>query len=50
MLIAYKEIGEIKELKLMLSLEFQMKDLGLVKKILGVEINMNRSKGLIFLT
>lgn len=50
MLIAYKERDEIEGLKLMLNSEFDMKNLGFRKKILGVEIKRNRNKGLIFLS
>lgn len=50
MLIASKKRDEIEELKLMLKSEFDMRDLGFVKKILGVEIKRNITKGEIFLT
>ncbi|KAH9650014.1 hypothetical protein KPL70_026198 [Citrus sinensis] len=50
MLIACKQRDEIDALKLLLSLEFDMKDLGHAKKILGLEIRRNRKEGKIFLT
>ena len=50
MLIAYKSREEIEDLKNMLNSEFDMKDLGLAKKILGMEIKRDRSKGIMFLS
>lgn len=50
MLMACKERDEMEGLKQMLSFEFDMKDLGLTKKILGVKIKRNRSKSLIFIS
>ncbi|KAH9694912.1 Integrase catalytic domain-containing protein [Citrus sinensis] len=50
MLIACKRRDEIEKLKVMLNSEFDMKDLGTAKKILGVEIKRNRTKGEIFLS
>ena len=50
MLIAAADIQEIKQLKALLSSEFEMKDLGAAKKILGMEIQRNRGKGKLFLT
>ena len=38
MLIAAKSMNEVKKLKILLSREFDMKNLGAVKKILGMEI------------
>ena len=38
MLVPTNYISEIKKLKAQLSKEFEMKDLGVVKKILGMEI------------
>ncbi|KAH9704628.1 CCHC-type domain-containing protein [Citrus sinensis] len=49
MLIACKVREEIKDLKKILSSEFDMKNLGITKKILGVEIERNRVAGLMFL-
>jgi Reverse transcriptase (RNA-dependent DNA polymerase) len=43
MLIAATNMGEIKKLKEQLGMAFSMKDLGVVKKILGMEIIRNRS-------
>jgi hypothetical protein len=42
MLIAAKSIVEVNKLKVLLSREFDMKDLGAVKKILGMEIRRDR--------
>lgn len=42
MLIAYKEITKIDALKNLLNTTFDMKDLGNVRKILGMEIIRNR--------
>jgi hypothetical protein len=42
MLIAAKSIVEVNKLKVLLSKEFDMKDLGAAKKILGMEIRRNR--------
>ena len=44
MLIAAKSKYEIQKLKAHLSAEFDMKDLGAAKKILGMEISRNREK------
>ncbi|CAL8139429.1 unnamed protein product [Prunus armeniaca] len=45
MLIACKSKVEIERLKTQLSNEFEMKDLGEARKILGVEIERDRAKG-----
>ncbi|TXG49655.1 hypothetical protein EZV62_025530 [Acer yangbiense] len=50
MLIASKSKVEIDRLKAQLSSEFDMKDLGEAKKILGMEIKRDRVKGTICLT
>ncbi|KAH9716149.1 Integrase catalytic domain-containing protein [Citrus sinensis] len=50
MLVACKSREEITVLKNLLSFEFEMKDLGSAKKILGMEIKRDRSKGIIFLS
>jgi ATP-binding cassette subfamily B (MDR/TAP) protein 1 len=50
MLIAAKSRKEITTLKRLLSTEFKMKDLGAVKKILGMEITRDRKVGLLFLS
>ena len=42
MLIAAKSILEVNKLKFLLSREFDMKDLGAAKKILGMEIRRDR--------
>jgi hypothetical protein len=42
MLIAAKSIVEVNKLKVLLSREFEMKDLGTTKKILGMEIRRDR--------
>ena len=44
MLIAARDIAEIDRLKEQLSSSFEMKDLGLAKKILGMEIFRNRQR------
>ena len=50
MLIASKSKMEIEKLKSQLSCDFEMKDLGEAKKILGMEIERDRSKGKICLS
>jgi len=50
MLIAAKNLSEIHTLKLQLSSEFEMKDLGAAKKILGMDIKRDRGGGRLFLT
>ncbi|KAH9725257.1 hypothetical protein KPL70_007804 [Citrus sinensis] len=50
MLIACKIRIEIEDLKKILSFEFDMKNLGIAKKILRVEIERNRAAGLMFLS
>ena len=50
MLIAAKNLHEIVRLKALLSKEFDMKDLGAAKKILGREIHRDREKGRLWLT
>ena len=45
MLIAAKSMSEINELKKQLGNEFEMKDLGAAKKILGMEISRDRPSG-----
>jgi ATP-binding cassette subfamily B (MDR/TAP) protein 1 len=50
MLIAAKSGKEITTLKKLLSSEFDMKDLGAAKKILGMEITRDRKAGLLFLS
>ncbi|KAH9717204.1 hypothetical protein KPL71_021739 [Citrus sinensis] len=50
MLIACHSINEISHLKDLLSSEFDMKDLGVARKILGMEIIRDRRRKLIFLT
>ena len=47
MLIAAKSRKEITTIKKLLSCEFDMKDLGVAKKILGMEINRDRKSGFI---
>jgi hypothetical protein len=48
MLIAAKSKIDIANLKALLSSEFEMKDLGAAKKILGMEITRDRKFGLLF--
>ena len=50
MLVACKSRTEIEALKQLLNSEFDMKDLGQAKKILGMEIRRNRERGTMFLT
>ena len=50
MLIAAKNITDINHLKALLNGEFEMKDLGAAKKILGMEIRRDRGVGKLFLT
>ena len=45
MLIASKSQNEIDKLKAQLNQEFEMKDLGEAKKILGMEISRDRPRG-----
>ena len=42
MLIAAKSIVEVNKLKVLLNREFDMKDLGAAKKILGMEIHKDK--------
>ena len=50
MLIAAKSRKEITTVKKLLSSEFDMQDLGVAKKILGMEITIDRKSGLLFLS
>ncbi|RVW92548.1 Retrovirus-related Pol polyprotein from transposon TNT 1-94 [Vitis vinifera] len=50
MLIAAKNRAEINKLKQLLSSEFEMKDLGAAKKILGMEIWRDRDAGLLYVS
>jgi len=50
MLVATKDMKVISELKQKLSERFEMKDLGAAKKILGMEITRERSKGTLTLS
>lgn len=50
MLISYKEKSDIENLTLVLNSEFDLKNLRTVRKILGVEIERIRIKGLIYLS
>ena len=49
-MIACNSLGEIHKLKLLLSGEFEMKDLGPASKILGREIRRDRTYGKLYLT
>jgi hypothetical protein len=49
-LIAANGKSEIAKLKAQLNLEFEMKDLGVAKKILGVEIIRDRKSGTLYLS
>ena len=50
MLIATKSISEVNKLKILLSREFDMKDFGAAKKILGMEIHKERALGRLWLS
>ncbi|KAH9801638.1 hypothetical protein KPL71_001098 [Citrus sinensis] len=50
MLLASKDRSEIKKLKDLLNAEFEMKDLGCAKRILGMDIIRNRAAGTIFVS
>ena len=50
MLILAKDQSEVNKLKAQLSSEFEMKDLGQAKKILGMEIRRDRRAGKLWLT
>lgn len=50
MLVAGSDIDEIKNLKMQLSKEFDMKDLGPAKKILGMQITRDKQKGVLQLS
>ena len=50
MLIAAKDKSEIAKLKAQLSKEFEMKDLGAAKKILGIKIIRDRKSGKLYLS
>ncbi|GJT68251.1 retrotransposon protein, putative, ty1-copia subclass [Tanacetum coccineum] len=50
MLVAAKDMEEIKKLKIILNTEFDMKDLGAARKILGMEIIRDRKHGKLFLS
>ena len=49
MLITTKSKSEVNKLKILLSIEFDMKDLGAAKKILGMEICRERALGRLWL-
>ncbi|KAL2623059.1 hypothetical protein R1flu_003264 [Riccia fluitans] len=50
MLIVAKDKSEVEKLKAQLSVEFSMKDLGLAKNILGMEIHKDVKGGRLWLT
>ena len=50
MLIACRDTSKINKLKEILSLEFDMKDLGAAKKILGMEIKRDRDNMRLYLS
>ncbi|GJW21741.1 retrovirus-related pol polyprotein from transposon TNT 1-94 [Tanacetum coccineum] len=49
-LLAAKDIQELNKLKIILNTEFDMKDLGAARKILGIEIIRDRKHGKLFLS
>jgi len=50
MLITVKSMSEVNKLKILLSKEFNMKDLSAVKKILGMEIRRDRTSSRLWLS
>jgi hypothetical protein len=50
MLITVKSISEVNKMKILLSNEFNTKDLSAVKKILGMEIHRNRPTSRLWLS
>ena len=50
MLIAAKSMSEVNKLKILLSKEFDMKDLGVAKKILRMKIRRQRALGRLWLS
>ena len=50
MLIIAKSMSEVNKLKILLSREFDIKDLGAAKKILGMEIHRERALGRLWLS
>jgi len=50
MLIACQDLTEINKVKEILQIEFEMKDLGAAKKILGMEITRDREKKILSVT
>ena len=50
MLIACKNMFEMNRLKTLLQGEFEMKDLGAMKKILGMEIHKDKSIKIVLIT
>ena len=50
MLIATKSMSDVNKLKILLSKEFDMKDLGAAKKILGIKIRKDRALGRLWLS
>ena len=49
MLVVLKDKDEIKRLKAQLNKEFEMKDLGVANKILGMQISRDRKAGKLYL-
>ena len=50
MLITAKSMSKVNKLKTLLSREFDMKDLGATKKIIGMEIRRDRALGRLWLS
>src|SRR5687768_4193689 len=50
MVVACSSLFEVENLKRLLSSEFDMKDLGEAKKILGMEILRDRARGILYLS
>ena len=50
MVVTCRDLFEVENFKVLLSSEFDMKDLGEAKKILGMEILRDRAKGILYLS
>ncbi|CAA7059282.1 unnamed protein product [Microthlaspi erraticum] len=50
MLLAAKSMSEVNKLKEVMSLEFEMKDMGAASRILGIDIKRNREEGTLTLS
>lgn len=50
MLISSKDMNDLQRLKKLLKIEFEMKDLGITKKIIRMDIKRDRAKGILTLS